>query len=202
MTRTWTPADFPGLLKKMQQVLRQGGQAFINILEPLQLEITTVPEMQALLKHFRSDVELTRIIARSIGLTVDPVRCMDRLQETPRYFVRPELWADPRLAFLPTQSVAPREIRRWMKNGFILPWLETLTTRFGSVERENADGHMAREILGTGLALATLLDEFHPQVSVFSSTAERLERRLVVFKRALQLKRKDRGLLIEKRLTF
>lgn len=142
----------------MQQILRQGEHAFINFFERLHLDITSGPEMQALLMYYRSGVELTGIIYRINGVTKDPIRCMDRLQVTPMYFVRPEFRSDPHFSFPPTQRVAHREIQRCVKNISILPWQETMTARAGSVYRDNADGYMAREVLSTRLELATFLD--------------------------------------------
>lgn len=79
----------------------------MNFLEPLQIKIKTVAGMQSLLKHYRSGIEMTRIIARTNRLTEDPIWFMDRLQRTTLFFVRPKFGADPHLAFPATQRVAP-----------------------------------------------------------------------------------------------
>lgn len=49
----------------------------------------------------------------------------------------------------------------------------------------------------TGLALATLLDELHPNPIVYSKGLERKIRRLVVIEAAFRKEKKDRGLFNE-----
>lgn len=51
-----TPADFLGVPKKMLLILQQSGQGLVAFFEPLQLDIMAVPEVKALLKHYRSDI--------------------------------------------------------------------------------------------------------------------------------------------------
>ena len=56
-----------------------------------------------------------------------------------------------------------------MKHGSIIPWVEALAAKAGTVDKDNANAYVAREIMTVGLSLAALLDEFHPSQIVFSA---------------------------------
>ena len=77
-----------------------------------------------------------------------------------------------------------------------------MARRAGSVEKDSADGYLAREIKVIGLALAALLDEFHPAHVVTSNAVERLVRRLSVLEESISVDRKERGAFYEKKLGF
>lgn len=73
-------------------------------------------------------------ICRSNGQILDPRDGLSKLERTPLYMVRPDLRIDAHLAFPPTERIAPREIRRWMKHGSIIPWVEALSAKSGTVD--------------------------------------------------------------------
>lgn len=168
---------FPDLPRKMFQVLRQGGKGFQDFYEPLQIDVTTPTEFFQLLRHYKDGQQLTAQLCRANGLTMEPAECMEDLEERPLYKVRPDKRIDSQLTFPPTARVASRLIRRWMRHGSIVRWVEALAAKIGSVEKDSADAYLAREVMFAGLALATLLDEFHPSLIVYSATAERIARR-------------------------
>ncbi|CAN8074595.1 unnamed protein product [Agarophyton chilense] len=142
------------------------------------------------------------MVCRANGLEVDHVAFETKLKPTAARFVKPEFRIDAELSFPFTQRVAPRKIRRWMKHGSIVPWVEGLASRAGPPERDTFDGYLSREILAVGMALAALLDEFHPLPIIFSAGVERLVKRSLVFEEAWKFSRKERGAFYKKKLAF
>lgn len=79
------------------------------------------------------------------------------------YRIRPERRRANNLNFYPSKKIAPYEIHRFISYGSGRAWEKQLAARAGTPSMDNADGYLARQILTTGLALASILDEFHPQ---------------------------------------
>ena len=193
---------FHGLSKHLPQVLVQGGRDFEDLFDPLQVEVTTVKELRSLFHYFKANQMLTSQLCRANRLDEDPSKCLSQLQESPVYIVRPEYRIQTQLSFPPATRRAPMEIRRWLTHGSIIPWVDRLQAKAGPVERDNADGYLAPEIMVLGMVLASLLDECHPRVVVYLDGVKRLVRRLLVIERALTMERKEGGAFYEKQLSF
>ena len=67
---------------------------------------------------------------------------------------------------------------------------------------ENQERHLAREILATGLVLAALMDEFHPENLLQSSAVERLVRRLLFHEMSLAVDKRHRGQWLINNMAF
>ena len=154
--KTGLSLPFRGLPKKMIQVLKQGGKGFEIFFEPLQVDVTKTAELFKLLRHYREGTQLITQICRSNGLTLDPQDCLSKLERTPLYMVRPDHRIDAHLAFPRTERIAPREVRRWMKHGSIIPWVEALAAKAGTVDKDNANAYVAREIMNECLWVCTI----------------------------------------------
>lgn len=89
-----------------------------------------------------------------------------------------------------------------MSHGTIVPWLTNMCARARQIEKDNADGYLAREIVSSGLTLPSLLNEFHQAQMIYSNTVERLVRRLWVIEKSLSINRPDRGSYLVKMLGF
>lgn len=142
------------------------------------------------------------MMSRAAGLQADPEDCEGLLLKKPVYFVRPDARVNAHLSFAPTRRIAPLEIMRWMTHGSILAWVEQLSTRAGTMDGLRAENFMAREIMLTGVTLATMLDEFHPSTVVFSATVERLVRRLVVLEESMSVEKDQMSKFYAKKLAF
>ena len=193
---------FPGLPRKMLQVLRQGGPSFEMLFEPLRVEITTPKELYKLLRYHNDAERVKRELCRSVGLEVNPSLSAEKLELGKIWRIRPEYRLADSLSFPATSRKAPRILHRWMNHGSLVPWLNALCSKAGQVEKDNADGYLAREIMSTGLTLASLLNEFHPEQLLYSSAIERLVRRLWVMEKSLSMERQDRGAFVLKMLGF
>lgn len=89
-----------------------------------------------------------------------------------------------------------------MTDESIMPWMTSLCAEVGQVEKDNADGYLAREIVTAGLTLASLLNEFHPAQIIYSNAMERLVRRLWVLEKSLGMDRQERGPYVLRMLGF
>lgn len=193
---------FPSLSSKLIQILQQGGDDFARFFEPLALEVTSKKDLYALLDYFKQGSRLVELICCSSQLKVKHSRNKGAFESTPARLLRPDHRVNGQLSFPPMERVAPVELRRWIQKGSIVPFVEGLASKAGGVHKSNADAFTAREIMCTGLALAALLDEFHPNPIVYSAGVERLVRRLLVIETALNKDRKDRAGVFEKNLDF
>lgn len=101
-----------------------------------------------------------------------------------------------------TNRVGPGAIRQFLQSDSIFAYTHALAEKAGSVTKDTADGYLAREIMCTGLALASIFDECHPYPTIFVNIVERLVRRLFVHEGALALEKKDRSAFYEKNLAF
>lgn len=194
--------SFIGLSRKMKEILRMRGPEFQENFEPLQLEVTTSRELLKLLRYYREGQQLTMKLCRVKQLNTKPEDCVEELETTPVYIVKPEHRMHFDLYIPATDRIAPREISRWMLYGPISAWVEHLAQKAGNVQKNNAGGYLAREILSVGLTLAALLDEFHPSRIVYSVAVERLARRLLVVEVALTKDPKERGAYFKEKLVF
>lgn len=152
--------------------------------------MTTKADIYALLNYWKEGQRLIQVLCRTNALKVSHDKNKGCFQAIRAPLLRPDRRPNADLAFPPDKRIATRELRRWMQKGSIIPIVEALAAKAGPVDKDNADAYQAREIKCTGLALAALLDEFHPNPIVFSSGIERLVRRLVVIEMALEKDRK------------
>ena len=93
-------------------------------------------------------------------------------------------------------------LNHWLQQGSLVTAFEAMSRRAGIVERETADGYLAREIKVSGLILASFLDELHPDQVTTSTAVERLVRRLVVLEESISIDKKERAAFYEKKLAF
>lgn len=193
---------YAALPPRMQQLLAQGGPRFQELYKPIKYQISTYKDMEALLRYFHEGERFTWDICHSAGLTVDPKECLDLLETAVVFRIRPERRRANNLAFPPSQRRAPFELIRFMGDGSIRQWVENLAARAGNPAKDNADGYPARQILTSGLALCSLLDEFHPQVLIYGAAVERLVRHLLVLERLTMKDRADRGAFLAEKLSF
>lgn len=195
-------ASFPALSPKLILVLQQGGDDFARFFEPLALDVTTKKDLYALLEYYKHGTRLIESICSSSGLKIRHAKNKGKLELVPARLIRPDRRMNGQLAYPATERIAPVELRRWMQKGSIIPFVEGLAAKAGDVHKSDGDGLLAREIMCTGLALAALLDEFHPNPIIFSSGVERMVRRLVVIEEALGKERKERAGVYDKNLEF
>lgn len=71
-----------------------------------------------------------------------------------------------------------------------------------TVDKDNADANLAREIMSTVLSLAAFLNEFHPNSIVFLAGVERFVGLLGFIEAALSKERNDLGGFYEKNLAL
>lgn len=194
--------DFPGLPFKMQQLLLQGGPKFKELFEPLRYEVTSPKDMELLLRYFHESQRLIWGVCHSAGLDIDPANCKAQLEKQPVFRVRPERRRENNLSFPPTQRRAPFEISRFLSEGSVRTFVENLAARAGNSQKDSAEGHLARQILFAGLALSSLLDEFHPVQILYSNVVEPLVRQILVYERAVGLEKGERSAFLTKSLAF
>lgn len=201
-TAAYPEGSFGNLSHKLRQILKQGGSDFATFFEPMSLEVTTKAELYSLLNYWKEGQRVIQVMCRTNALKVSHDKNRECFQPIRAPLLRPDRRANADLSFPPEKRIATRELRRWMQKGSIIPFVETLESRAGPVDKDNSDAYLAREIKCTGMALAAFLDEFHPNPIIYSSGIERLVRRLVVIEAALEKDKKDRGAFYEKNLSF
>lgn len=80
--------------------------------------------------------------------------------------------------------------------------MDIIAARAGQVDRDTAEGHLAREIVSVGMPLAALLDEHHSHLKVYGEGVERLVRRLVTLEEDTWLLYRDLGVLFIKKIAL
>lgn len=164
--------------EKLKQIISQGGPEFGLLFQLLVLEVTTKTDLYALLESSKSAQRLIESVCRSGGLRVKHDMNNSVFQKVTASILLPDCRTSCQLSFSPARRVSTSQLRRWTHKWYIIPWVEALSAKAGTVDKYNADGYLAREIMSTGLSLATFLDYFHPNPMVFSAGVERLVRDL------------------------
>lgn len=190
------------LPRSMRMILRQGAVFLWKMFEPLSLEVTTLAELNKLHRYSNKLRQVMGKVCRAKGLSVSPQDCESQLEAGTIRRVRPEERINHGVTFAATSRIAPMKLTRWLQHGELKTWLEAAVARAGSVHVDSQDGHLAREILSTGLVLASLMDEFHPENLLQSVEVERLVRRLVIYEKALSVDKKERGQYLIRHLSF
>lgn len=153
---------------------------FAIYFRPLSLQVTTKDSQYSVLESWREGKQLIHFICRSLGFKVSNDKGRRQYQKVSTPVILVDLKTANRLSFPPHKRVETKDLIRWTQKGSIVPFIENITAKVGQADKDNSDGYLAREIRCTGLALTAFLDEFHPELIVFSSAVQRLVRRLVV----------------------
>lgn len=166
------------------------------------LEVSKKTELQELLYYYRSGIQCARTLCYLSNLRLSHSKCKSKFQTRSQPVLLPDFRSVQQVGFPLTERVAPTEIRRFLQAGSVLAYTRLLADKAGAVNKDCADGYMAREIMTMGLTLAALLDELYHYPMIFSNGVERLVRRLVVHEKALDLGKKERGAYCEKNLAY
>lgn len=200
-----TPADgnaFAGLSAKFRQIIYQGGPGFMKFLISLTLIFTTKAGLYQVLQYYRTGFQCARTLCFQNNLSLSHKECKELCQVCQIPVILPEVRSHPQATFPLAQRVAATEIRRFLQAGSIIAYTNGLAENAGPLNKDSAEGYLARDILTTGLSLVNLLEEFHPYPLIFSSAVERLGRRLVSYEAALTRDREDRSAFYEKNLSY
>ena len=193
---------YKDLPRSMHKVLRQGGPSLWEMFEPRALEVTTASELVKLQRYHNKVRMIVAQLCRAKGLMETHEACAAKLETGVVRRIRPEERINQGVTFTPTSCIAPMELSRWLQHGELKTWLESTVARAGPLHLDTQEGHLARDILSTGLVLASLMDEFHPSNLIQSVAVERLVRRLVIYEKALSVDKKTRGQFLIKNLAF
>ena len=186
----------------MQKLVVQGGPGFKTFFEPLRLQISTTKELEGLLRYYFESERLKWDLCQTAHLDTDPDKCEGMLERPVIRRILPNRRRANNLAFAPTKRIAPFEIARFLSEGSVRSWVERLATSAGNPKRDNADGYLAKQILITGLTLACLLDECHPDQVLYLGAVERLVRALVVMEEAVEKEKTERGKYLVEMMSF
>lgn len=196
-------ARYCGISPKFRQIIRhQGGKEFSAFFKAHALQIETKADLYEVLSHFRAGLQCARALCRGNSLSMCHNQSQEAYQEKQIQIILPELRAQPHLAFPMTQRLVPGAIRQFLQAGSIVAYTHALAEKAVSVTKDSVDGYLARVIMTTGLALASIFDECHPYLTIFLNVVERLVGRLLVHEGTLALEKKDRSAFYEKNLDF
>lgn len=126
----------------------------------------------------------------------------DLLLEKQTPIIFHNLRAQTHISFSVTQLVAPTSIRHFLQLDLIVGYTKDLAERAGPVNKDYADGYLAREILLTGMTLAAILYKCKPYLTVFLTSVASLNGRILVQADAIALEKKGRSSFYEKNLQF
>lgn len=126
-----------------------------------------------LLTYFNEGRKVAEMICSTAGFSKKLKDCKADLLPAPAYLIRPQSRVNAHLSFPPSQSIAPLEIRRWMKHGYILLWVTNISAKAVYMEGIQAENLLARKIMFTGNTLATTVDELHPSSVILRATVKK-----------------------------
>lgn len=157
-------------------ILSNKGTRFKQFFKPCVLEVSNKTELYEVLYYCRLGIQCARTLCHLNNQRISHAKCKSKFQARSHPVILLDFRSVQQVGFPLTESVTPTEIRNFLQSGSIVSYTRQLAGKAGPINKDSANGYMARDAMTTGLTMVTLMEEFDPYRMIFSNGVESLVR--------------------------